>query len=1031
MKKILSFFAALSLATAGSSFGDGFRADQTRFFSNTIQCVDVEFSRFGTYLALADRTEGNSVRVYDAGGELLWRFRQPLYWAGMYKKAGFLRFSPDESFLVFPSFRTDRDIALVNPRNGELIADLTGHSATVAQVALSPDGKILVSSSYGEVFLWRDEGKGFHLIDRLPEGTPTVTSISFDSSGELIAVAMNGNSVRKIEVFRVDSGRFKSIFSTSREENNLSREYERVVFSPDGKWLASNYGENVETWLRSGGSYSSGPTLEKIDLGSVFSLGFSPDSSFLLTGHFRHIRAWRFVDGFWKEDATITPHHGGVMDLAFSSDGKKLAIAGIADQNGFGLWSVASVGPSSEGRVLALLHGALSPAQKKHLDSSLATKLLSSLDPKDVAPRDMFETDEEFQGRELRAGRKVAALFQEEMERSYKAVRIDKAGTLYEVMVPLETQGTYAIESKTYSFRFMEIDAAVILERDAARDLYRSWEKARVQAARIETSEGPTYTDFLLLHPGNGKTYPLGLSQNPFTGEKLDRYGVRVPSISVGPDLLLRNLSLDGIFPSLYRYYGENPLGRVTFQNSGSTTISKLKASFFISSLMNTPTRLETPDILGVGGKTDVAIRALIDTTVLNQAEGSSVAAELTVEYESGGKTYHETVVRPVGLLNRNAIRWDDDGKVVVFMTMNDPTLVRYSGRTAGLQDLLPTDLMTGEFLSALWFFGALKESGVRYVVDPSSSYEIFSRDKGAVDYVRFPMETLDAKAGDCDDLAVLYNALLESVGVHTAYITTPGHIFTAFGLGLDEKNALLAFGKAEDFIVKDGKVWLPVETTQFGEGFIKAWQTGAREWRTATAEGSAGFFETETAWKKYPPGGFSSKASVPTLPEGRLKALFSQELDKWREIALKPREKELLDLLAKALSPARENRLGILYARFGLFDKALERFDKAGKNYVPALINSGIVLRQKREYLKSKEVFLQALEGDAKNTAAIAGLAEVYFDLGDKTEAESLLGKLRSLDPIQSAVTRPSSSVPRASGMGKTAFNWQDDGTN
>src|SRR5208283_680542 len=117
-------------------------------------------------------------------------------------------------------------------------------------------------------------------------------------------------------------------------------------------------------------------------------------------------------------------------------------------------------------------------------------------------------------------------------------------------------------------------------------------------------------------------------------------------------------------------------------------------------------------------------------------------------------------------------------------------------------------------FVSAVRLFSALRAVGLRYVVNPASPYESLSRDSTAIDFVRFPVETLDAKSGDCSDLSVLYDSLLESVGVDTAYITTPGHIFTAFKLGISPDMASRLFGDPQSIIVQDDTVWIPVETT-------------------------------------------------------------------------------------------------------------------------------------------------------------------------------------------------------------------------
>lgn len=62
-------------------------------------------------------------------------------------------------------------------------------------------------------------------------------------------------------------------------------------------------------------------------------------------------------------------------------------------------------------------------------------------------------------------------------------------------------------------------------------------------------------------------------------------------------------------------------------------------------------------------------------------------------------------------------------------------------------------------------------------MVDPQSSYVTAIQARDAVDCLKFPRQTLEYRGGDCDDLSILYCALLESVGIETAFIATPGHI--------------------------------------------------------------------------------------------------------------------------------------------------------------------------------------------------------------------------------------------------------------
>ena len=114
-------FVVLLACVGMAAYGEDFNASQVRFYTSATRAVDVELSRYGTYTALADGTEGNSVRVLDENWDLLWRHRQQVYWAGTFKHPTILQFAPDESFLLFPAFRTENDIALVNPRTGDPI----------------------------------------------------------------------------------------------------------------------------------------------------------------------------------------------------------------------------------------------------------------------------------------------------------------------------------------------------------------------------------------------------------------------------------------------------------------------------------------------------------------------------------------------------------------------------------------------------------------------------------------------------------------------------------------------------------------------------------------------------------------------------------------------------------------------------------------------------------------------------------------------------------------------------------------------
>jgi hypothetical protein len=159
------------------------------------------------------------------------------------------------------------------------------------------------------------------------------------------------------------------------------------------------------------------------------------------------------------------------------------------------------------------------------------------------------------------------------------------------------------------------------------------------------------------------------------------------------------------------------------------------------------------------------------------------------------------------------------------------------------------------------------------------------------VDSLNYPYQTLYYRGGDCDDLSILYCSLLEVLGVDTAFITIPGHIYMAFDTGA-ENGVMFDTGK-EDFIEHGGRLWMPVEVTVPGEGFYGAWRIGAREWRAA-ARGSLAadsgltgeerrLYPMRESWAVYPPVTAPGAGNrLPDLPEeGAFSGAVEREMKK------------------------------------------------------------------------------------------------------------------------------------------------------
>lgn len=123
---------------------------------------------------------------------------------------------------------------------------------------------------------------------------------------------------------------------------------------------------------------------------------------------------------------------------------------------------------------------------------------------------------------------------------------------------------------------------------------------------------------------------------------------------------------------------------------------------------------------------------------------------------------------------------------------------------------------------TAAQIFNALGKYGIRYQVDPHAPYAQVQRE---LDTIQYPFDLLTSKQGDCDDTTVLFASLLEFCGIRTAFVDVPNHIFLMFDTGIHENDRLKLCVQEDRYVIKDHHVWLPVETTKFGESFMEAWR--------------------------------------------------------------------------------------------------------------------------------------------------------------------------------------------------------------
>ncbi len=299
--------------------------------------------------------------------------------------------------------------------------------------------------------------------------------------------------------------------------------------------------------------------------------------------------------------------------------------------------------------------------------------------------------------------------------------------------------------------------------------------------------------------------------------------GTRRPKLKIAPPIF------GSVFPVAYKYYDKNAFGSVTLENAESSTITDIQVKIFVPAYMQAPTTVTTIKEMKRGEVVDIPLTALFSSEVLKITETDTVQSQITVVYTAGKDVLEVDQTASLRMYSRNTITWDDDRRAAAFVTANDPTVKKLaSNAVAAIGEGVATPF-TDSMRSAMVVFTALQHYGIQYKIDPNSSYIELSKTGNAPDYLQFPIQTLDYRTGDCDDLSILYTAMLEAVGVEAAFITVPGHIYTAFALGQDLDAAKQVYSSFGDLVVDEGgKVWVPVEATMLDKGFVAAWAAGA-----------------------------------------------------------------------------------------------------------------------------------------------------------------------------------------------------------
>ena len=457
------------------------------------------------------------------------------------------------------------------------------------------------------------------------------------------------------------------------------------------------------------------------------------------------------------------------------------------------------------------------------------------------------------------------------------------------------------------------------------------------------------------------------------------------------PQLVLSDLNLQTVFSAAYKNYQDKPIGRVTLKNVSATDYGNLKLSFQIKEFMDFPTTFDVNKIAG-NETQQLDIKATFNNKILEVDEDTGVQVEVKLTYLRDGQKDDITLTQPMTIYGKNAIVWGDSAMVGSFVTPKDDTLRDFVRQVVNTYQPDPGPL-NDKLVSAMAFFSSLTAMGANYIIDPNTPFTELRHDQ--IDYVQFPRETLHLKSGDCDDLSVLLSAGLENLGIKTAFLEVPGHLFLMFDTGLPVEDAGLISQDDSLLAFKDGNVWIPLEATMINTSFVEAWAEGARKYHAALAASELGIIDLSKAWQQYKPVTLRKASYSVNLPEEKR----TRSLVKQAQTVLLSKSIDRLVLPYQAMvtnnprNIAARLQIAILYARFGLYEDAEIAFDALSElapENSAVKTNQGNLYFLREDYPRAIDNYSRAVELDDTDGGIWINLSMAQFKAGNLKQAGS-----------------------------------------
>ncbi|MBB6481745.1 tetratricopeptide repeat protein [Spirochaeta isovalerica] len=470
--------------------------------------------------------------------------------------------------------------------------------------------------------------------------------------------------------------------------------------------------------------------------------------------------------------------------------------------------------------------------------------------------------------------------------------------------------------------------------------------------------------------------------------EAYNREAADIPGREEKP-LTIAGLSVKGIFPALIHYYRENPVGTVRVKNDLDRDVSNIRALLNLKEYIDFPAESDPVPLLKPGEEITLDLKILLNEKAFNLREDLPLQFQVTLQYDLEGSARATGKTGNTTLYRRTALTWDNTAKLAAFIMPNESVVSTFSHRVLADSGKVPG--LPPKMVKAARICDALGTYGIAYIEDPESPFSQQFEEEGVIDTVRYPRTTLQIRSGDCDDSTALLASMLESSGIATAIMTSPGHVFMAFDTEEPAGNRWMYENTGREILIEGGTIWIPLESTYLQDGFNASWAK-ASEIISRYSRNEIGFLTVAGQRSVFPPLPLGESSIMVVEPGNREIDPLNSETLAGLTASLYEENASKLKGEAAGASGRREhqlsNRLAVLHARFENWREAENIFQSLIKGetaYLSPYVNLGNLYYSRGEYGKALEIFQEALAINGNSLMVNLALAKTYYRLGDR----------------------------------------------